>query len=468
MMALEVSSIGRRIAKGAVALAFAVGVIWGADGAPASAGEVEDVTSMVRGGRLYDDWIAHSKEPVPKKAHPAYPAGLLNSDDPYTTWRCTACHGWDYKGKDGAYAKGINATGIKGIFGMAGAAPDKVAAVLTDKTHGFDSVLDADDIRDLAMFVSKGQIDIDAYVDPANGKIKGDPKRHQDYYYTICASCHGPDGRRLRSLRSLGAVSRDDPWSAMHKILNGHPDEAMPALRVLGIQNLADILAFIQTLPGEEELSSIARGGRLYDNWVEVVDAIPPLHPHPAYPSDGPFAHERETTWRCKECHGWDYKGADGQFNKDSVRHNGIKGIRGLAGGDPHKVMITLKDRNHRFDRKLADRDLLDIANFVVKGQVDMDKYIDAKTRKFKGDPSRHKMYYHAICGNCHGPKGGKIITTVPLGRHVDRSPWNALHKILNGHPAEDMPSLRVLKTQDLVDLLAYIQTLPKDRKSMH
>lgn len=470
-MASDRSKTYRRPFAAVAAFVMAVGLVVSTLSSPVVAEEevdVKNITSVVRGGRLYDDWMAYSKEPVPKDPHPAYPKGLLNSEDPHTTWRCVACHGWDYNGKDGIYAKGPNKTGIVGIKGMVGADPEKVLAVLSDKTHGFDTVLDREDLVDLSNFVSMGQIDMNHYVNQETGVVQGDPERHATYYQTICASCHGPDGRRLRSLRSLGAVAREDAWRAIHKILNGHPAEQMPALRVLGIQNMVDVLAFIQTLPGEEELSSIARGGRLYDNWIEVIDAIPPLHTHPAYPSDKRFARERETTWRCKECHGWDYKGKDGSFGQDSIRYTGIKGIRDMAGGSPEKVMEILKDRNHRYDRKLADRDLVDLANFVTKGQVEMDDYLDPKTKAFKGDPTRHEAYYHAICGNCHGEEGGKIITSVPLGRTVAENPWNALHKILNGHPAEEMPALRVLPTQDLVDVLTYIQTLPKDRKSMH
>jgi hypothetical protein len=37
----------------------------------------------------------------------------------------------------------------------------------------------------------------------------------------------------------------------LHKIINGHPDEPMPALRVVGMEILTDILAYVQSLPPE-------------------------------------------------------------------------------------------------------------------------------------------------------------------------------------------------------------------------
>ena len=49
----------------------------------------------------------------------------------------------------------------------------------------------------------------------------------------------------------VGTVGRKNPWEALHKVINGHAGEAMPALRVIGLDILTDILAYIQTLPTE-------------------------------------------------------------------------------------------------------------------------------------------------------------------------------------------------------------------------
>ncbi len=37
------------------------------------------------------------------------------------------------------------------------------------------------------------------------------------------------------------------------------------------------------------------------------------------------------------------------------------------------------------------------------------------------------------------------------------------MHKILNGQPGADMPAMRALDMQISVDILAYLQTLPKE-----
>ena len=121
----------------------------------------EEFSSIARGGKLYDKWYKTTGADKPSSTHKAWPASNTKKKGA-TTWRCKSCHGWDFLGKDGAYASGSYLTGIKGIRGSAGADPKKIIAILTDKTHGFnDDMLDEDDMNDLAMFVSKGTFDLD-------------------------------------------------------------------------------------------------------------------------------------------------------------------------------------------------------------------------------------------------------------------------------------------------------------------
>ncbi|MGD8266369.1 MAG: hypothetical protein PVH09_07380, partial [Chromatiales bacterium] len=89
------------------------------------------------------------------------------------------------------------------------------------------------------------------------------------------------------------------------------------------------MLASISTMAEEIE-SSLMRGAQLYDKWYAVkgVETKAPETPHPLYPKDGKYADKAGTTWRCKECHGWDYMGKDGAYS--SGKHStGIKGING-------------------------------------------------------------------------------------------------------------------------------------------
>ena len=214
-------------------------------GAAAVAAETE--SAVARGGRLYDKWFAENKAAKPAADHPGYKVkdGKYGKD---ASWRCKECHGWDYRGKDGAYAKGGPATGIKGIQGAAGKDPAAIAALLRDKTHGYsEAQLSAKDAGDLALFVSKGQIDMTRYLDAAN-KAKGNAGKGEVYFNTLCAGCHGVDGKKLKDAPPLGSVA-DNGAEMLHKILNGQPAEAMPALRALDHQIAADIAVHLTSLP---------------------------------------------------------------------------------------------------------------------------------------------------------------------------------------------------------------------------
>ncbi|MBI4185122.1 MAG: c-type cytochrome [Proteobacteria bacterium] len=450
-----------------LALVAALGL--GAGAATTSLAAEENLASIVRGGRLYDNWYQMMVGGrAPTQPHPAYPRDKKFANDPASNWRCVECHGWDYRGKDGAYGSGDHYTGIKGIRGMAGADPAKIVAVLTDGTHQYGGVMDGRDLRDLANFVSKGQLDMDTYIDRASRKSKGDGAKHEAYYSAICANCHGRDGLGVRSIPPLGTFASENPWASLHKVLNGHPSERMPPLRALGLDVLVDVLAFIQTLPKEELLASMDRGGRLYDNWYVELGAAAPTRPHPAYPRDRRFARDAAANWRCVECHGWDYRGKDGAYGSGD-HYTGIKGIRGMAGADPEKIITILKNETHDFRglkpyrAYLDEHDLRDLANFVSKGQVEVDRYIDRATGQSKGDGVKHEAYYNSICATCHGRDGLGVRSMPPLARVARDNPWQTLHKMVNGHPSKKMPALRLLDMSILVDVLAFVQTLPTE-----
>lgn len=204
--------------------------------------------SVAHGGRLYDNWQLEEGARHQSLPHPAYPPTAHYANDAQLTWRCKACHGWDYQGSQGDYALGRNATGIKGIRAMVGADPARIVAVLRNTTHKYGAVLKERDLQDLANFVSFGQVDMNTAIDRQSRKIRGDAARGSAYFGTICAGCHGADGKRITT-PPLGLVVRANPWGSLHTILNGHPDEKMPALREFEMQLLLDILAYAQELP---------------------------------------------------------------------------------------------------------------------------------------------------------------------------------------------------------------------------
>jgi len=209
-----------------------------------------DAGNVARGGRLYDKWYAEAKVTPPDGNHVAWPASNTEHKDA-DTFRCKSCHGWDLLGKDGAYSKGSWVTGIVGVNGASDDDPVAIVEVLKDANHGFGGVIPDADLMALAMFVSKGRIDMDPYIDRETKKAKGDAVEGARIYETVCAGCHGADGKGVADAEPMGVISNDNPWEVMHKISYGQPAEAMPAMWVFGPKVAGDLLAYLQTLPAE-------------------------------------------------------------------------------------------------------------------------------------------------------------------------------------------------------------------------
>jgi len=228
------------------------GLVLGATLIPSA--QAEDMQgSLARGGKLYDKWYAVSKDAArPPGTHPAWPASNTKKKG-NVTWRCKSCHGWDYQGKDGAYASGSYKTGIKGIGGMANAEISAIMKVLKDGTHKLAGKMDEQDFMDLAMFVSKGTVDMSKYIDSAAKAPKGgDAAKGAGYFNTMCAQCHGKDGSLPKDMKKTLGKQMGNPWEVMHKIMNGQPNEQMPALRAIDRQVTVDIMAHLATLPKEK------------------------------------------------------------------------------------------------------------------------------------------------------------------------------------------------------------------------
>lgn len=212
-----------------------------------------NVWAISRGGQLYDSWWAVTEHKAPTDTHPSYPAAGKKKVG--ITWRCKECHGWDYKGVDGAYSKGSHFTGIKGVRGMQGIEPARIIEIIKDKTHRYtEEMIPASAMEKLALFLSFGQIDMDRYIDRATKKARGDTLRGAQFFQTICANCHGYDGKELnfgneKEPEFVGTVASDNPWETLHKIRFGQPGFPMVALGVLDVQAQVDILAYAQTLP---------------------------------------------------------------------------------------------------------------------------------------------------------------------------------------------------------------------------
>lgn len=205
------------------------------------------------GGRIYDRWWDALDRDEPKETHPAYPADGNKSGS--ATWRCKECHGWDYRGRDGRYGSGSHYTGIKGINGAKGRDPALIAKLLRDAPHGYSAEMIKDDeLARIAAFVSRGQDDTARFVAPETGAVKGDKERGKAIFQSVCAACHGFQGKLLnwgstKKPAYVGTEANAAPDEVLHKIRNSHPGTAMINLRAFAIEDAAAVLAYAKTLP---------------------------------------------------------------------------------------------------------------------------------------------------------------------------------------------------------------------------
>lgn len=214
---------------------------------------------------------------------------------------------------------------------------------------------------------------------------------------------------------------------------------------------------------------TIAAGGRIYDNWWEALDRDEPEGTNPAYPV---AANQKQTgpgTWRCKECHGWDYQGADGIYSKGS-HYTGIKGVLGVANTPPESIVRILRDANHPYTPEMiTDEEMLRVATFLSKGLVDMREFIDYETRTMKpdvGDFERGRAIFQTTCAACHGFDGraldwGEGEAHNFVGTEAAELPDEVYNKIANAHPGAAMINTRAFSHEDRVSLMAYIAKLP-------
>jgi thiosulfate dehydrogenase len=446
----------------------------------------EPAGDPVRGGLLYDTWwaVPKSEEAMeaeahevegPETDHPLWASQTTNTRSGSETWRCKECHGWDYLGAGGAYGSGSHLTGFPGIFAVQDLPTDEVVAILkgsTNPDHDFSGVMEAQDLTDLALFITQTLIDDAALVD-ADGSSTGEATLGQDRFEEVCILCHGPDGNAINfaSLEEpefLGHVAADNPWEFLHKVRFGQPGWPMPS----GIRNewtdddFANVLAYAQTLP---TTSAVSGGGPLYDMWWEAIGAEAPEGDQPLWATQTTNTRSGEDTWRCKECHGWDYLGADGAYGSGS-HLTGFPGVLAAASQSVEDLTAWLtggQNPDHDFSPYLSEVQVAAVVAFLRDETFDSAAYINPDGT-VNGDPARGKVKFEKTCAACHGLDGtemnfGSAEEPEYVGTVAADNPWEFLHKDAFGQPGAPMPAGWGLgyTLEDLANLLAYAQTLP-------
>lgn len=435
---------------------------------------------VTRGGQLFDVFwkVSGVMAGEPATTHPLYPADGPQSGG--STWRCKECHGWDYLGRDGAYSGGGHFTGISGLFPPSLRAEDVFDLIKTDHGYGAVGLTDID-IWDLVKFYREGMIDVSSLIS-SDGTFVGDARAGFDLWregalgVLSCSSCHGADG--LNTMvpgfdEWPGLLASENPQEFQHKVRFGQPGSNMPAWFAIeaSLKQIADVSAYAQTLPPDPAYRSAnaARGGQLYDRFWAVAGAtaVAPTTVHPLYPADGRQA--GSTTWRCKECHGWDYAGVDGLYANGS-HYTGIPGLYPPT-RSIFETFEIIKEEHGYGKSGLSDADLWDLVKFYRDGLIDV-KFILNADGSFAGNISNGQALYNGgvngsiACAVCHGSEG----LTPPVvgfdewvGLLANENPQEFQHKLRFGHPGAPMPQLINFtdSLSEIADLGSYAQSLP-------
>jgi thiosulfate dehydrogenase len=220
-----------------------------------------DLSNIVLGGALYDKWWKVSEDAMePTEDHPLWDLQTTNLRSGSTTSRCKECHGWDYKGRGGAYSAGSHYTGFPGVYeaGITKSRDQLLATLMgaTDYRHDFSDVLNSEELLALATFLGEALINESKYIDYATkATIGADIGHGKQLFDATCAACHGSDGRVIKfdGTDVLGTLANGNPWETLHKIRFGQPGTNMPVGIEEGwtIQDAVDVLGYTQTLPQE-------------------------------------------------------------------------------------------------------------------------------------------------------------------------------------------------------------------------
>ena len=232
------------------------------------------------------------------------------------------------------------------------------------------------------------------------------------------------------------------------------------------------VAIFAKSADGNGQPGDPIVGGRIYDNWVTALDLEVPKGSQPLWGEQSNSFRSGEITWRCKECHGWDYKGKDGAYGPASIRYTGFSGVSGSIGDSQEEVLAWLDGSNnpdHNFLALTGPNALNDLAAFLRTMQIDAALIIDYESGVALGNNGAGKDLYEEACLDCHGNTGRTIdfsASGIPLyvADIAVIDPWRSLHKIRFGIATDNMTGAESAdwSLRNIADVLAYSQSLTR------
>jgi thiosulfate dehydrogenase len=237
------------------------------------------------------------------------------------------------------------------------------------------------------------------------------------------------------------------------------------------------VLTIIAALPirtaysQAEPIGDLTRGGRLFASWDNLAIGALPDDLHPLWPENISGEFPPRYTWRCVNCHGWDYSGSQSRSFLTATRAMEYPNLFSMVAKPEEEILAYLDgslNPDHDFSPYLTEQDLKDLSTFLSKGLILPELIADWETFQVWGTVENGKQNYEQQCASCHGLEGEIInLSTVEnpvfLGDLSLSNPWRVAHQIRFGHPQTRVPPAEMLglSFSQQIDTLAYIQTMP-------
>jgi cbb3-type cytochrome c oxidase subunit III len=162
---------------------------------------------------------------------------------------CTICHGSDGEGDTGPALNDktfLDTTEDGTLFSVISSGIPGTEMPAWNQSHG--GPLTDENVRQLVAFLRSWQ---STAVDRRSQPKPGDPNNGAQIYASVCAICHGDDGKGNDNGPALNDAEKlkqfDDAWYR-DTINDGRPAQGMPTWgTVLSPQQVADLIAFINT-----------------------------------------------------------------------------------------------------------------------------------------------------------------------------------------------------------------------------
>jgi len=148
----------------------------------------------------------------------------------------------------------------------------------------------------------------------------------------------------------------------------------------------------------------------------------------------------------------------------------GFPGVTGAASKTLDEIVAILSggaNSDHDFSA-MGDDAMADLAVFLQSGLIDYTPLIDSETKSAVDGDAAHGEELFATCAACHGEDGrllnfGTEDEPEYVGTIALDNPSELLHKVRAGQPRTTIPAAMdgEWSLEDLVDLLAFAQTLP-------